>query len=161
MYKVAIPSVFHIPAILISGTLYWRTSKTLKTVRSVDRSNLITKTFIALWIFWVITSVPYGIFIAIDAFWLGRSDNDLIDTSFYGVMSTTSLDHIVEDIVSITSKGSYSLAMIRRLWFVEVGLRTLKISYGFINSLLLIILLKPFHQPIVKVCKKFTRNRPE
>ena len=43
-----------------------------------------------------------------------------------------------------------SLSLIKRNWAAEVALRTLKISYGFISSLALIILLKPFQEPIKK-----------
>ena len=150
------PFVFQITAILISGTLYCRTLKTLKNVRSVHRSSLITKIFIALWLLWVITSVPYKSFVALESLRIVKSSDNAIDTSFYGVMSIMNLNDVFGpyDFVPIYNEDKFNLVKLRRQWYVEIGLRTWKISYGFINSLLLIILLKPFNQPIVKLFKK-------
>ena len=36
---------------------------------------------------------------------------------------------------------------------VEALLRSLKVSYSFINSIVLIILLRPFNEPLVKLYK--------
>ncbi|XP_075259155.1 uncharacterized protein LOC142350999 [Convolutriloba macropyga] len=37
------------------------------------------------------------------------------------------------------------------LSLVELALRSVKISFGFVNSLVLIILLKPFHEPLIVI----------
>ena len=37
------------------------------------------------------------------------------------------------------------------LLIIEPLLRCLKLSYGFVNSILLIILIKPFHEPLIKM----------
>ena len=156
VYNVIARSVLQFSAILVTGCLYFNVIKTLRKVKSVDRSNLITKTFICLWLLWIMTSLPYILFLATKALGFWTTD-DMIESSFYGVMLSLSVgdnlsgynifDNYNEELIPLTG--------IKRLWFVEIGFRTLKISYGFINSLLLIVLLKPFHEPIVKILKRF------
>ena len=110
VYQVAMPFVFQIPAILISGTLYCRTLKTLKNVRSVHRSSWITKIFIALWLLWVITSVPYKTFVALESLRIVKSSDNAIDTSFYGVMSIMNLNDVfsIYDFVPIYYEDCYT-----------------------------------------------------
>ena len=157
VYRVIAPSVLQLSAILVTGFLYCRVVITLKTVRSVDRSKLITKTFIFLWLFWTPTSVPYILFLATKELVFRKSD-EFIEGSFYGVMVSLSVrvNLFGYYIFSTYDEELISLTNTKRLWFVEIGFRTLKVSFGFINSLLLIVLFKPFHEPIVKILKRFT-----
>ena len=82
-YQVVTPAILLLPAILISGFFYWRTFKTLKSLISLDRKELISKTLFSLWIFWTITSLPYVIFRATDELQVWRDRSELSEGSFY------------------------------------------------------------------------------
>ena len=155
-YQVVTPAILHLPAILISGFFYWRTLKTLKSLISVDRKELITKTLFSLWIFWTITSLPYVIFRATDELQVWRDRSELSEGSFYFVMEYLRLNANGNAYAGYSDSrgGQVDLGKIKRLWFIEVLFRTVKMSYGIINCLLLIVLLKPFNEPIVKALKK-------
>ncbi|XP_075241339.1 uncharacterized protein LOC142336175 [Convolutriloba macropyga] len=40
------------------------------------------------------------------------------------------------------------------LWRIESPLRCLKLSFGFVNSILLIVMIKPFQDPVVASYKR-------
>ena len=42
----------------------------------------------------------------------------------------------------------------KRQWILETCLRTLKNVYSFVNSICLIILIRPFHTPLINLSKK-------
>ena len=44
------------------------------------------------------------------------------------------------------------------LWRIEAPLRCLKLSFGFVNSVLLIVMIKPFQDPIVACFKRIQES---
>ena len=151
VYQIVMPVSLHFPAILLSGIFYWLAIKTLNKSKSINRSGLITKVFAIQFVFWTITSVPYLVFRATDDLGFWRDQDNVEQGSFYFLMSKLSLKVNVFD---YSDYNDIPLDVINRLWLSEKVFRTFKISYGFINSLLLIILLKPFSRPIKQLLKK-------
>ena len=129
----------------------------LKSMKQLDRKELLTKTFGILWVSWVITVMPYTIKQAV---FVPRG-------KFINLEASESIDTLLSKIVQAKTYGSQidlaSSYVYIAITILDSFLRTLKISYGFINSIILIILMKPFNEPILNgfklISSKFKKNR--
>ena len=147
------PLLLYTPMVIVSGYLYWKTAQTLKTLKHNDRKDLLATSFISLWACWVICLTPYTIKTAL--FFSFKWDyvedtgyDELYHVDFYYFLTKSNfLDQSNQNgtfYQDISEKH-------RRFFQLETSLRLLKISYSFLNSLLLIILLKPFNEPLIKI----------
>ena len=126
--------VFWVSAI-ISGTLYALIIAKLRTTRRNPRKVALIRAFISLYALWILCFAPYDIF---EVFYLSNRvlGNWLLPVTAPGAIK------------SQNNAGQFAFMGSRqRLILVEAVLSTLRFSYGFFNSLLLLALLKPFRDP--------------
>ena len=129
----------YIPTLAASGLFYLQIVKKLKVGRQDSRKKSLSIAFCVLWLSWILFCAPYVAF----EFYL---------LNFY----ETGVDSLgPEDVTVIHNQGEPS-ERVKFLYHCDIYLRSLNRSYGFINSLLMLILLKPFQEPIRKGFKKMT-----
>ena len=116
---------------LVSGLLYGMVCITLTTSRFSTRKRTLTIAMVLLWL--TLCSLPYLI----------------LHLNF-------KINHKYSR-HAVPSDFSDYMEYEPRLWqesenrvfvYKEIGFRALKQSYSFVNSILLIVLLRPFHRPI-------------
>ncbi len=54
--------ILQLPAVVLCAVLYFRVVLKLKTGVENSSKTILTITFIVLWIFWVLLSLPYAVF---------------------------------------------------------------------------------------------------
>ena len=117
----------------LSGCLYSGVLFTLIRVRQAKRSKTLTLVLILLWVSWCVCMIPYIIFNAYfqwsEKFWYEMPTDAVY--SLYDYWS-----------------DYYKIVI------GDVTTRALKHSYSSINSLLLIIMLRPFNEPLKFLWRK-------
>ena len=109
----------------------------------------------ALYVLWLICFVPYDL---LEIYYLKhpRLYNDLFkDSAPAALKDNIGYANSLYSTHQITFSGIY-----RKFIIVEAFLGNLRFAYGFFNSILLLILLRPFREPpkklynsLVKACK--------
>ena len=121
-------------------------------VRNIQgRRGSLSKTFMLLWASWVICVVP---FIALEFY----SRAVMITDSYIDVLSSFRREAAVAAFdqgsdANVDWINDYNL--LSQLYAV---FESLKLSYASLNSILLIVLLRPFREPVANVCRKISRK---
>ena len=148
-------SCFTISA-LISGMLYKSVIQVLRQSKQNIRGKKIANAFVFLWFSWISCVLP---FLLVDLYACRLMDLSAIHNKagrymepphfFYEQATTTLLGEGGDYTYWSTSKqvasGLHSAAT------------SLKHSYSFINSIILIVILRPFREPITRVHSKVKR----
>ena len=132
----------------LSGYFYYQVGRTLKTGRQNSRTRTLSSTFIALWSCWGICAVPNMVFYT----WFRTSSNlnSFVESSKFITPSDFAKD-------MMTTGGFQILWYDKINQFIvygDIAFRALRHSYSSINSLLLIILLRPFQRPMQQIMSK-------
>ncbi|XP_075248818.1 uncharacterized protein LOC142341615 [Convolutriloba macropyga] len=137
-------------SIAISGLFYFKIVQAFKTIRQTPRSKTLTKAFIFLWVSWVVCVLPSLIFET-------YMTHVKLSKSHYYTYYTWDTNEFLMEMSKIY--GNWNSYM-RTLAAINPIFRVLKHSYGFINSLLLIILLRPFKEPVQDLIRRLKfRNK--
>ena len=162
---MVLPAIFHIPSMAVSGFLYWKTWSGLRQMKQMDRKELLSKAFGILWIAWVVMVKPYVVKQAIAG---SPRDGPSVFSTNWEFGQTASMQQMIDKVFvdNIRFEEDYkvevtwvkSTAYLASVFALDVSLRTLKISFGFVNSVILIILIKPFHEPILRAIGKLSEK---
>ena len=128
-------SIFGV-SFLISGFLYALVAAKLILGRRTRRIWVLSLALILLWLFWGLCCSPSLIYIA-------RYRLIRIDDFFYA-FTPSDMGYYIEE----RQPFAWRYKTNRVTVLIDIALRALRHSYSFINSLLLIILLRPFQKPI-------------
>ena len=122
----------------------------MKLVRQSTRSKRLTKTFVFLWVSWVVCVMPQ---VLLDLY-LTKFKID--SRNFEHDFTTWDTDDFLTELVTLNQNwNSKSKAVIT----LHAIFRAMKHAYGFINSLLLILLLRPFRVPLSNFVGKIRCKR--
>ncbi|XP_063722163.1 uncharacterized protein LOC134848579 [Symsagittifera roscoffensis] len=157
VHTIVLPAVFHLSSILCSGFLYWRTWHCLRGMKQLDRKELLSKTFAILWISWVLLVTPDILKEAIT----GSTSDERLNI---GAAYTGSFQQFMDEFFIKKEQfealdyewNSISLTHATMILAIKASLRTVKISFGFVNSIILIVLMKPFHEPIIRLIQRLS-----
>ena len=129
--------VLQLPVLIISAVLYCLVTKQLLSGRGNTRKNRIVGLIIILWVTWVILTVPYSVYEMYQST-LGRAGMFETGDNFKELYSRHYDPAEVHRFMD-NYKTSYSLEM---LLFI------VKQSFSLFNSVLLIVMIRPFYEPI-------------
>ncbi len=127
--------VLQIPVAVASSVLYARVGTTLMKGNTNSRKRNLTIAFFVLWVLWLVLSMPYAFYETYQTF---RGDFGMIE-DLWRFEELTSANRDYPEFNDDPSPN----------YFTEISLFTLKQSFGFFNSLILIVLIRPFQQPIL------------
>ncbi|XP_075256573.1 uncharacterized protein LOC142349046 [Convolutriloba macropyga] len=142
--------------------LYYKCVKTLQLSATITRSGVLTAAFAAILVCWVLMVTPHVIFTDFklrgkraffDNFlheYNTRQLNQFIWATYQGINFAA---------LGMEDFGSDTVVLQKRLMLIETGLRGWRFSYGFVNTILVLILIKPFHEPIKNFCRSCLRKR--
>ena len=136
-----------------TGILYAGVIRVLRQSKQNVKGKKIANAFIFLWLSWLFCVLP---FLAVDLYACRLMDLNSFARQFGRWYEPTGFfDHQAQTTL-LGQGGDYT--QWNKSTQVASGLYTaassLKHSYGFINSIVLIVILNPFRQPIVRVCSK-------
>ena len=125
-----------------SATLYFLVIKQLRVTREKPRKLALIRAFICLYLLWLFCFVPYGI---LELYYLR---NKMLDKGLIPISKPS-------DVKDSVAAGFLAFSpYVKRFVTVEAVLNTLRSSLGFFSSILLLILLKPFREPPLKLLEK-------
>ncbi len=130
-----------LPVAFVSGILYLQVIRALKKGKVTARKITLTRAFCALWICWIMCVFPYEV---LDIYFLS------IDRMGYGYYIAKPSE--ISFAVSIFARFQSDSAEARML-IIESVLQTLRHSYSFLNSVLLLVLVRPFSEPLKSAFK--------
>ena len=123
----------------LSGFLYLRVIISLKNMRQNNRVKILSRAFAILWVTWVLLVGATPIFnVYMTKHITQYNENYAIGPSDFSVFASQR-GHIWRHVKN------------KILVNLEVIFMSTKHSYAFVNSILLIVLLRPFRQPIHSV----------
>ena len=126
-------------------------------MKQLDRKELLSKTFAILWISWVLLVTPDILKEAIT----GSTSDERLNI---GAAYTGSFQQFMDEFFIKKEQfealdyewNSISLTHATMILAIKASLRTVKISFGFVNSIILIVLMKPFHEPIIRLIQRLS-----
>ena len=127
----------HIPVVFVSGFLYLKVNIQLRQSRN-NRKQTLTVAFMVLWVSWIACSAPFGIY---DVFLELKDIKGVLDEDLFTLLQRATSTR--EDIFDA-----------EQIYVILTALRSLKHFYGFINSVCLIVLLRPLQAPLRKAGDK-------
>ena len=139
MVQVLIQFGVFIPAVVICGYLYAHTFVILLKAKQNPRKIPLLVAFVLLWLLWILCFVPYEI---LDLYFVQfHQQND----SYYNCRLGTHSHPSEFRRTFLDSKMPHEPDTVAiRFLIVEALLRVLKFSYGFINSLIVIVVIRQF-----------------
>ena len=142
------PSSYNLLAALVSAVLYFMVIKTLRATRQTPRKVALVRAFVSLYVLWLFCFVPYDV---MDFVYMRYAP---VQTAFnVPVLEPSNVKWLIEN-------GSARFEGRKKRWvYCEMLLGTLRFSYGFFNSLLLLIILKPFQEPLKKFIGFFIKQK--
>ncbi|XP_075253379.1 uncharacterized protein LOC142345283 [Convolutriloba macropyga] len=153
----------HFPTIAISALLYLRCVKKLKASKQIQRKGLLIRVFILLLVSWTLLVTPHVVLqdLILEGKWF--SFGTLMNHQYYDTFYENNWEHMQRHHSAeywSSQREKHNLLVAYSV--AEPILRILKMSFGFVNSILLIILIKPFHEPLIVwkkwFAKQFGRN---
>ncbi len=127
--------VLQLPVAVVSSILYARVGSKLMEGKTNARKRNLTIAFFVLWVLWLVLSLLYAFYEIYQTFW---GEFGMIE-DLLRFEELTSANRDYPDYNDDPSPN----------YFAEISLFTLKQSFGFFNSLILIVLIRPFQQPIL------------
>ena len=166
-----LPLILHFPSLIVSGVLYWKIWKRLKSLKQLDRKDTLSLCFIFLWVSWMVLVLPYVLKHAfldspLDGIFSFQSDvkrqtasaEQFIDTFLMPKVMPLSYDYSLHFTEWHEKSKDKSVEMMTAVFMVDTFLKTLKLSFGFFNSAILIVLIKPFYLPLIKSIKTIVKK---
>ena len=136
-----------------SGILYMLVIRQLKNSRVSSQNRRLTIAFAALWVSWIICVAPLLIW---EPYLIRfRERKGFIPKSCPKPQWSDPADFVL---FFSSFPGLWAQKSIKFKTGVDSSLRALKHAYGFINSIMLIVLLRPFHEPIRKLFNRCKRT---
>ena len=131
-------------------------------MKQLDRKELLSKTFVLLWLSWVLLVAPDILKEALT----GSTSDERLNI---GAAYTSSFQQFMDDFFIKKEQmealdyewNSISLTHATVILAIKASLRTVKISFGFVNSIILIVLMKPFHEPIIMFIQRLSNITKE
>ncbi|XP_075261052.1 uncharacterized protein LOC142352804 isoform X2 [Convolutriloba macropyga] len=136
----------HVPTIIVCFLLYLKCIQTLRASKQIARKDLLIRAFVALLITWTVMVTPHTVFVD----FVNKGQTFGFSRVLWIQMNDVSIEMsgaVVDDIDSDPGKRLRQIES--RNYTIEAILRLFKMSFGFVNSILLIILIKPFHKPLL------------
>ena len=141
--------------------LYYRSSRTVLASKQIDRKTLLTAVFAAIMILWMILVFPHVFYVTFIA--KHEFEPFFIGLAFYG--ASKQMQHFANSAYFLVGPGADYAANIQSSFeneakhiIVDLVLRVLRMSFGILNTVLVLILLKPFHEPILKFLHKMRKT---
>ena len=131
--------VLSLTAATFSGVLYFKVITKLRSSRRSPRNDALVRAFILLYIMWLAFFLPYD---ALELFYVTTERL----TMYKGLQIVAPVE--IKK-VAVYGYDGFS-GSIKRLAVVESVLGTARFSYGCFNSVMLLVLLKPFRKPLKK-----------
>ncbi|XP_075240224.1 uncharacterized protein LOC142335298 [Convolutriloba macropyga] len=150
----------HFPAVLTSTLAYYRCIAHLKNSKQITRKNLLTRAFCILLISWFVMVTPHAVFqdyflkgrlFSIGTFMHAHYETMYVERQIKNSTNPRAREYFVTDVLRLYRRNAI-------LWRIEAPLRCLKLSFGFVNSVLLIVMIKPFQDPIIATFQQFKRS---
>ena len=129
-----------LPVAVVSGLLYLQMIRTLQQGKTNPQKRRLTYAFAFLWTSWVLCNLPTAIVEVLESL-----NDDLI------------LIESLSDVQFMLALGLGDREGLVKAYLIKNLLFGVKLSYGFLNSLLLVILYRPFREPM-KRCLKFIKS---
>ena len=152
-------AVFFLAA-LVSGVLYFMLIKTLRATKQNPRKVALVRALIALYLLWLLCFIPYDC-LEIYYFYTSSLRESIKNLRDFAPVALK--DNLKSQRLNKFQSGFYG--PYKRFVIIEAILGNLRFSFGFLNSVLLLILLKPFQKPprmlynfVVTRCKTIFRN---
>ena len=144
MVHVLIQFGVFVPAVTICGYLYAHTFVILLKAKQNPRKIPLVVAFVLLWLLWILCFVPYEI---MDLYFIQFHKQT---KEYYQCMSgltshPSELRRVLFDIQTPHKPNPE----VTKFLIVEALFRVLKFSYGFLNSLIVIVVIRQFQDPLV------------
>ena len=147
-------SIFSVAAVT-SGVFYFMVIRTLLTTQQNARKVALVRAFLSLYVLWLVCFIPYDV---LELYYLSSEalrDEDLKD------FAPVYFKEFVNENQQPDRPFFYFQGLAKRFIIVEACLGNLRVAFGFLNSVILLVLLKPFREPpkkiygfLIKVIKK-------
>ena len=139
------------------SVLYYKSSKTILASKHIDRKFLLTAIFAAILILWMILVWPhvfYATFAVNNEFVTFPEALNLYalnkETESFFIRYRDFINQYLQDVSYLRSTAMRDNQTV----LVDLILRVLRMSFGILNTLLVLIMLKPFHAPILSILRK-------
>ena len=141
----------HVPVILVSGAMYCRIILTLRTGKQNARKRTLTVAFAALWLLWALCLIPYAVLEFLMA------ETPFHERSFKTTGEMMHRQVELDVLASMFHRLGDNDHNVTGLFVVETGLFFIKQSYGLVNSVLLIVLIRKLREPIRQIYDKLRK----
>ncbi len=134
-------TLLQLPSIILSAVFYFSAGCQLSKGFTNSRKKMITVTFLLLWLLWMVLSAPYAfneIYMQ-----LARPGEERLD--FFGAFDFAAYMFRHKGIGSKDPTARFT---------VEIVVYTVKQSFAFFNSFIMLILIRPFQEPIIYLGQK-------
>ena len=135
-----------------SGLFYINVIQTLRTRQQNERSKSLSIAFMVLWLSWVLFTIPYLTIDVIARVIMEKANNEY---KIYYQYTDPKLffDYIAERVFLQNDVEKMNAWKRKNLLvsFLFSAFGSMRHSYGFINSTLLVFLLRPFQKPLLAV----------
>ncbi len=128
-------------AAVSSGMLYVLVIRTLRATQQTPRKVALVRAFVMIYVMWLAFFIPYDVF---ELYYL--ITGPLPNRNFYPVNSPDYMGLLV------TGAQLNFSGRVKPLITTATLLGTLRFSYGFFNSVMLLVLVKLFREPFKKLC---------
>ncbi len=132
--------VIYIPAAAVSGFFYWQVISALRSNsgNNKERKMSLARAFFFLWVSCIVCTLPY---VAFELYFINFVKVSMPPKAYppEGLLYIYTFNQVVWKVLPKNP---------RTIIICEAAFRILRQSYGFLNSVLLLILLKPFQEPI-------------
>ena len=149
--EIGVRSGVFASAAVLSGVLYFCIIRALRNTRQSARKTALARAFVALWLSWLFCLFPYQ---TLELFYLE------FRKSYTYLMQQNRVHDpapmMFKDLI-LKDNDLYTGAA-KRFIIVEAFLGVVMFSYGFLNSVLLLVLLKPFWEPAEKLLNKLRKK---
>ncbi len=125
--------IIQLPAVCISAALYLMVILQLRRGQTNARKRNLTLTFIVLWALWVTFSTPYAV----------CETYVRLEINYFGPMDSM---YVLNRVMTKVNNKLGFHSQLRSQVVVEYLLFTLKQSFAFFNSLVLIVLIRYFRE---------------
>ena len=122
----------YFPISILTGCLYAKMILKIRKMAKNDRKATLISAFVCLWACWLLFTLPFSLY-----------EIFVVSTGSYGLLRT--------------SEGASLLGQVARghtlvtLSAQEFAVLSVKQSFGIVNSLILLVLVKPFRKPVINL----------
>ena len=138
----------------LSSISYLMCAITLSKSNRIRRKRLLTLAFAAIMLCWILMVWPHILYF--DFYMKGKPIYYEISVRWHNAQSKLPkfnffVDYWLETVSEKTKRNMYEMA-------VDTALRGWRFSYGFMNTVLVLVLIRPFQEPLRKLLKWFRKK---